>query len=613
MFDAPTTDATATARAPAASPGRPGFPLDLRRIAATVAARARDILGAAVIALAVAVLLVPRFVAREYHSELSLLWEPEPTGADAAAQDEGRSLRTIADSLKLPVHLSMVRQQLRLDQTLERIGRRIDVTASTETRLIVVRAIGATPEEARSLAQTSTEVFLTVRGRIEGERLRERARALSINEAEARRGLDEARRRYDLFRQTHRVSNLPAEQLAAIEHSARLRADADLARAEAEGESARERALTSAARAQQPISVLSETQQVLGAQRLADTEGQLAAARVSLTDAHPGLRALEAQAAALRARADSAVQTGRIIGRNPHWDAYTAGAANANAVTSSLRRREAVLRLQLGDTTRRADELASLDGESSLLLASVSVAERHLAAVLTERARAEDAARAPSTGLRIVAPAIAPDRPAKSLRRALVLLSPVLGALGALIAALAGAVDRGRVFSPAEAAFWLNAPAIAATDWPLDVASFAAFTDELAEALAKSQGTILIVGAGPHERALVDRVAAQLQDELTRSETPAGSASRHVVLGWTSPVTLPAFRRAARNAAAVVILVESGAHRALALASLRSSIAADSVACALIAVGPALADRHDRVGALQLIGSTTNSISAPAL
>lgn len=610
MFDASPTDAAPSANLPAVRRARPGFPVDLRRVAAAVSARSRSILGAAFVALVTAILLVPRFVAREYHSELSMLWEPEPQLSEGAAQDEGRSLRTIADSLKLPVNLSIVRRTLNLDQTLERIGRRIEVTASTETRLIVVRASGATPEEARTLAQTSTEVFLNERSRIEGDRLSERARQLSINEREARRALDEARRRYDSFRQTHRVSNLPAEQLAAIEHAARLRADADLARAEAEGESARERALTAAARAQQPITVLSETQQVLGAQRLADTEGQLAAARASLTNANPALRALEAQAAALRARADSAVNTGRIVGRNPHWDAYTAGAANANAVTSSLRQRESVLRTQLTTTSQRVDELASLDGESSLLLASVSVAERHLAQVLTARARAEDAARAPSTGLRIVAPAFAPDRPAKSLRRVLVLLSPALGAIVALIAALASALDRGRVFTPSETAFWLDAPSLAATDWPLDVASLQPFVDVLADELAHSEGTILVVGAGPHERALVDRVADELHDALSRSETPGRPASKHLVLGWKGSVALPAFRRAVRDATAVIVLVESGAHQALALASLRSAIATDAVACALVAVGPALADRLDRVGALQLSGSTTQSNSA---
>jgi uncharacterized protein involved in exopolysaccharide biosynthesis len=599
MFDAgarrPAQEVTANAAVE--SDERPGFPVDLRRVASSVLAGKRWIALASTVSLIGGIAVAKTVVPREYASELSILWEPS---SDGPAEDEGRTLRTLADSVKLPVNLAATRERLHVTQTLDRLARRIEVTSSTETRLIVLRGTGESPEDARAITQTMADVFIDHRASLQRSRLDEQLRTLATDAREARTSLETARARYDSFRREHGIANLPAEQLAAIEHAARLRADADLARAEAEGEAARESALRAAARAQPPTTVLSESQQMFGATQLAEVQGQLTTARARLTNLHPALQALEAQAQALRAGANDSVRTGRIIGRNPHWDAYTASAATASAVGSSLRRREQILRSSLRETAARVDELASLDGESSTLLASVTVAERHLAEVLARQAQAEDARRAPSTGLRVVAAAVAPDRPSKSLRRVVIAASPVLGAIVALMVLLIRALRGGRVMTPSEVAFWAGAPVIASSDWPAKKGSFDALVEDVRESVHRTTGSTLIVGLNDATRAMARELATKLKKKPSQNETKKRSDSGHDVRAWDGASAGPALRRAARAVDRVIVVVESGAHTMLALHAAKEQLGTPApLACVVVNLDSMFADRADRVGSAE--------------
>lgn len=615
----PTAAAAPAIDAEAAPEGRPGQPVDLGRVLRSVRTGWRWIFLSTIAMLVVGATLARKFVAREYTSDLSILWEPGSADG-SAAEDEGRTLRTLSDTVKLPVNLARVRERLHLTLTLERLGRRVEVTSSSETRLILLSAIGESPDEARALAQTVSDVFLEHRRTLERTRLEERVRVYETDEREARTALEAGRQRYDSFRRLHRIANLPAEQLAAIEHAARLRADADLARAEAEGEHARELSLRSAARTQSALTVLSESEQMLGAQRLADSEGALAQASARLTDAHPTLRALRAETQALRAGASTAVRTGRIVGRNPHWDEYTASATTASAVGSSLRRREELLRSSLRETAARVDELASLDGESATLLASVTVAERHLAEVLALRARAEDARRSPATGLRVVAAAVAPDRPSKSMRRPVIVLSAVLGALLSTVTLLIRGLRGGRAFSPGEVAFWLNAPVLASSEWPSTDEALAPLIDDVSEHLTRSPGTTLVLALNKSALscaiALVDELALQSETSgrsetgqpiearepkanKTRVELRLGGASQTLVVSdCASQGAL--VRRLARTADRVLIVVESGAQTAMDLLAMRKRLGTlQAVAAVVVNVDGAAMDGADRVGSAQ--------------
>ncbi len=574
------------------APAKLGVALDLPRILRGIQARQRWIWIMSAVTLAAGLLLVPRFAHREFQSQVSIVWEPPATGA---SEDESRTLRTLVDSVKLPLNLAAVRVQLALKNTLEQIGRKIEVNSSEETRLIVLVGTDDSALGAQRLAQTMADVFLNHRRSLERSRLQERLQTLDLSVGEAQSTLAVVRERYDQFRDLHHIANLPAEQLAAIEHAARLRADVDVTRAEAEGESARETALRTAARSQTPFTVLSENEQLLGAQRLADTEGALAVARARLTQEHPALQALQAQAVSLRAQGESPVRTGRILGRNPHWDAYTASAANASAVGSLLRRREIILRESLQTTSLRVHELASLDGEAATLLASVTVAERHLAELLSSQSNARDAMRSPSTGLRVLAAAVAPDRPSKSHRRLLILVSPLLGAILTLVVLLLKSLDRLRMHTAEEIAFWLAAPVLAASEWPADPSAKDLLCEDLLAAIERCDARTLVVCSNEGVRSSVEKLLPSLQPKVSQIETRGHPNS---LLVWSETLVGAGLRRATRDAKRVLLVVESGSLSILELRELRQRVSGcPAIACVVLSAGPTLAYSVDRVGA----------------
>jgi hypothetical protein len=246
------------------------------------------------------------------------------------------------------------------------------------------------------------------------------------------------------------------------------------------------------------------------------------------------------------------------------------------------------------------DELASLDGEASTLLAAVAVAERHLAEVLARQAQADDARRAPSTGLRIVAAAVAPDRPLKSLRRVVIGVSPVLGAFVALLVLLVRALHGGRVLTPSEIAFWTGAPVIASSDWPMSKSSFDTLLEDVRESIHRATGSTLIVGLNESARAMARDLATRLKKKSSQNETKKRSDSGHNVRAWDGAPSGPALRRAARAVDRVLIVIESGAHTMLALRRVKEQLGTSApIACVVVNLSLVFADRADRVGSAE--------------
>lgn len=249
-------------------PARPGLPLDPGRLARAVRDSRRAVLVAGLVGGLAAGLAARRWVHRSYVSQNALAYEPAPAdGPDGAAADEGRTLRTLADTVKLTPNLEAVRERLHRAERIEQIAARIDVESSSETRLLLVRATAESPEDAARLADATGAVFVASRVEVERARLRERARSAADDAAHAREALERAQTSYDSFRSARGITDLPAERLAAVERVARLRAESDAARAEFDAESARQQSLEAAARAQPATAVLSESETRLGAVR----------------------------------------------------------------------------------------------------------------------------------------------------------------------------------------------------------------------------------------------------------------------------------------------------------------------------------------------------------
>lgn|GEM_PF-4871729 len=476
-----------------------------------------------------------------------------------------RELATLQESVKLPQHIEDARQKLGIVATLESIDRDVEVGASIESRLIHVTARGKNGELAAGLANVIVAAFMETRLQVERDKLEKRATSLTIDAQKARASIMDARGRYDRFRGENNIADLPAERQAAIQEAARLRSELATARAEELAEQARREALLRVSEKESSTAILDVTMEFPDAKHLATKKAQLAAARARLSADHPSVQALTSEVEALeqgQAAVNNAITTGRTVGRNPQWESAQQSILEATANQEAASARQSMLEKLAHSTAQAVARLSNIEGEASALLSNLQSAEQHASAIDVDLKHAQNAARTPSTGLRILAMARAPSTPVKSTRRIVALLGPLLGFLVAVIVVVLRELRGLRVHTAAELAFWGKGPVLTASQWPNRPGTLADIVTELIGPLQKSSGKTLVLGVSPLEIAHVHALAYALHEELERQGAARNQGSFDV-LGWfTSSAEL---RRAVRQADRVLVVVASGRHSAFAL------------------------------------------------
>ena len=593
MYQADPT--SAAAREPGTS--RPGLPVDPHRVWRALR-RGRSVLGASLVLGALGGAAAAKFlVARTYQASAVLLWEGSTTGDDAGS---GKDLRSIAESVKITDNLAAVREILDEPTTLSALGRRVEVKTAKDTNLLQIVASGEASDEATRLAQTTVDVFLARREELERQRLEEELKRHQLNLEAAEAGLVTTRQTFDSFRREHRLLDLPVEREAALDLAARLRSEADLALAMADGSRARVDTFLDATLGLSAVAVLAEKELRPGQKRLAEARTELAAMSGSLDASHPKRQALSAEVEALsreEATTISVAKSERTIGRNPHWEALQEGLAEAEAARRDAETRRATY----ANLAKKADEqtsrLTQNEGAAARLLSAVKVGERHVAELQTLRAVAADAVRSPHSGFRLLAPPRAPDLPTKSARRVVAILGPIVALIVAALTLLLRELGRLRIVTSREAAFWSGAPVLGAT-----LTSDGATADDLAEellCLTPASEPVLVLG--------VDEVSARAARELVASvRRVSGVPTRDEADDRVRWVTLPqslsrsARRRAAREAGRVIVIVTSEATRIFDLESFVEPLAKVSrVGVVLAGVGNDFAQLPDQVGEVE--------------
>jgi uncharacterized protein involved in exopolysaccharide biosynthesis len=553
----------------------------------------RVVVLATLVSAGVGVIAAKTIVTREYQAQVILQWE------HGGVDDGGRELKTVLESVKFPQTLEDVRSRLGLKTTLEALAARVDIVSSSESNVVSVRASASESEEAVRVADAIVTAFLEHRVEVERQRLVERVNTLAQAAEAARLEVVKERKSYDDFREAHQIANLPAQTQDAIERAGRLRAEGEIARVELEAEQARLKQLRLSARAEPPTAVLSESEIMPEARKLAETKADLVALKAQLSPDHPRVQALEAEVASLERRvADLPKPTsaGRTVGRNPQWEALQQG------MTQSSAQREAALKRQstyaeLTDAAQAAvAKLSKIEGEASVRLAALQVTERHRDEVEAQLTNARDAARAAPSGFRLMSKATAPTFPKKSRRRLVALLSPLVGLALALAFVLLRALRGLRVHTATELAYWGRGPVVASSPWPRDPEMLDDLAVDLVDSWRGSRGSTLVLGFGEPEATHLDGLVQRLGGSTTKgnSEVPS-PGSRVRALEPALPVQ--AVRRAARQASRILVLVESGRHSALAFASLTARLGrSDRIGFVLLGLGPELATFADRAG-----------------
>jgi uncharacterized protein involved in exopolysaccharide biosynthesis len=589
--------ATTSLAPTAATAEREGMPVDPRRLLGALSRGKKILLGSLLLGAIGGVILAKTVIPREYTAAAAIAWEPGPP-LMGDAKPEPRELRTLVDSMKVPGNLAEARRRLGIPATVDELGARVNVASNEKSNLVSVAATWGDPDMPPRIANTVVEVFLEQR--LEASRSRSEAllATLSSDAETARAALTAARKAYDDFRKENGIADLPIETQVAIEQAAKLRAEADLARADAEGELARAESLRTAAGKQPRTTVLSTTEVRPQALKLADNESALAAARGSMSPEHPGVVALAAQTEGLRQAANSpSVVSQRVLGRNPNLDAIHQILEGSAAQREAALKRHAALTELAALADQRIARLSVVEGRATELLTGVRLAEAHLGDIEKSRARVADVARSPVASFRVVDPAMRPERPSKSHRRLFAMVAPIAAVILAAGFLIARALRGARVHTARELAWWGRGPVVASTTWPSEARAVRDLTVDLWAFAVQTHGTTLVVPMSAGERDMAEKVAAALNPPELLEDGQHGDAALARATVWDGDDHGPELRRVARLADRVLVVVSAGAHSATEVDSVLERVGRKGgVGYVLLNVGSDLAKLPDRAG-----------------
>lgn len=589
MFTVDGADSSPKAPGLAPAAASAGLPVAPQRVAAALKQRWRVLVTCTAAAAALGAVAAKTVVPREFTATTVLSWEPTP-----GTQDAARELRSLVDAVELPENMMAVRERTGLPLTLEALGSSVMVATSAASNVISVVGTADTADDAAHIAEATAEVFLAGRVEVARAQLGEKLARLDEDANAARKALDLAHSAYDAFRDEEGLADPAAETLAAIEHTSRLRTEADLSRAALDSESARARSLAGAADTRPERTVLAQKEVRPVAEKLAVERTELAARRARLSEDHPQVAALAAEVESLEQRGttkDAAVAE-RTVGQDPTRAALDQELARTRAEVEASRTRGSAYEALLAAAEARLERLSSLTHRAAALTADIRSTETHLAEVEAERARTRDALRSPPTGFRVIARAIPPALPSSSLRRPVAALSPLVGLLVGLVIALLRSRALFRVASATELCFWGRAPVVASSSWPREAPALELLVQDLTESLT-AEGPLLLVGLDAEGTALAERIGAELVGVSSRDVSVSSADSDGSVLAVAT------LRRRARAAAQVLVVVRSGAHCGVSLWSLGARLGrSEGLAFVLTGVGPELATLQDRAGDL---------------
>jgi len=521
----------------------------------------------------------------------------------------------------------------------------VDFRAGT----LEIIASGETAESANQLARDVVDVFLDYHRERQARRIEQEIARIVDRIQGAEREAEEARRRYNEFRERHGIANLSTEQRSMVDAAARLTADSEFAGSDIRALEAEVASLESQLRDIPKTTIVSEGTSPEKA-AYDDLRQELAAARAALSDNHPRVQALKLQVDELRGQL-RAGSGNSMVGSNATYTAVAAQLRDARSRLVKLRERQKGL-TEMADRARsRVESFSGIEGEASTLLAQVEINESLAAKLHADQAALEDALEYPPSGFSVLDPGSLPEDPIankwKPVALAIISVSTVLLALAVIL----WREFRGlRMLTPTEIAFWGAGPVLGTASWPADGGGLDELVAALDDMAPDARGTVLIVGASSADEPLARTLARRMNDDWSvesgvgdrwaprppRPPTgplttpppsgpyPVGGAARqsapdyaprpstalalrpvklvkrdrHLSMeAWEGPFEGQALRRAARLADRVMVLVRSGAMSAIELNSIKRRIGrSDHVGYVVVDLPSELHALPDRVG-----------------
>lgn len=610
----------------------------------------RLLIGAGVIGVIVGFLWVKLMMDDYYQTTVVLQYEGELAFGDLRPSDY--ALGPAADALAQQSVLRKIREESGFEGNLTALAASIDYHADFDMGTLRFTVPGETGQEAAEFARIVTDVFTTYHKERTSRRIEDEiARTLKRIEA-AEKEVDEARLRYNKFREEHGISDLSSEQQTMVDSAAQLRADSELAGSEIRALEAQVQSLETQLASTPKTSFAAE-----GSSPERNTyirlRGELASARATLSADHPQVQALQQQVdqlgSQLRSGGGASSRGNGLVGVNAAYQALEGQLQEAKSNLAALRARQEGLSEMADRTRHRLEGFSGIEGEASALLAAVKLNESLLSYLQRNEAGLEDALRDPPSGFVVLDPGAVPEYPEPNKMKIVVFGAiPVLSVALILILVLRREFRGLKLETPAEVAFWGNGPVLAATSWPNDPRGLDELVAGLDDVTHWAKGDLMILGGSPGESRLAHELAERMNEDWFLDEVggaaeeirdvglyeraplqtppPSGpypvgrSGSSRVALvrqappsaepvrlarrvehlrlqAWEGPDEGQALRRAARLADRVLVLVRSGTVSALRLNGIQTRLGRQyGIGYVVVGLPEELRSLPDRVG-----------------
>ncbi len=589
-------DTTAATESQATEPRASfGKPVDIGRVALRIRRARWWFGGMGVVGAAIGVALAKFAAPVEYESQATLEWEPD----DIEQADRTRAEKTLIDSIALPTALADIRLHLDLPMTLEQLKKKLDVTTTPQSNVLILSAKSHDPESAQKLAEYAVATLLDQREHHFRDRALDEETRLEADLARADEAAQTARGDLLGFRRDHNLVDVTVETQTQNAQVAKLSAEADTAPADAAAEAARSTALREHAANEGQTAVHSERVIHPVAVKLAEMKADRATLQAELSNEHPKVQALDSAEEALKrtlgseGRGATAEQT---VGRNPEWDALEESLMKAEADESALKTRENEYATLADTAERRLNQLGEVEGPAGALLETLKTAEKRLDDIAIAYAKAKDAAASPQSGLRTLAPPDLPAHPQRSLAKIIAIATPVALLVIALLVVLVRIFWGLRLYTAAELAFHARLPVFAASSWPGLKEHLDELVVDVSEATLSATDDVAILGLTPSEGKLASRLARRLRKHHAEVGAPTPNA-QIVTSAFSIDSHHPEVRRTIRRSRNVFVVVKSGAHSLLKIRTLGATFdSSQHVALLLVDVAPELAFLPERVG-----------------
>jgi len=448
------------------------------------------------------------------------------------------SLGPAADALGRQQVLAKLRDELGFGGSLQRLSSAIAYEVDLPAQTLRITGNATSAEGAADFVQVVTDVFLQYHRERHARRVEQELSRIATRIEASEQGAEEARRRYNEFRERHEIADLSTEQESLIASAASLRADSQLTASEVRGLEAKVRSLE-AQLAEVPKTATLSTDAAPEQATYESLRQQLMRARGSLSREHPRVQALERQVEQARQQLRGAGGGRSLVGANRTYLAIDADLRAARSELTTLRERQKGLAEMADRAQGRVASFAGLEGDLSALLSEVEVNDALLVRLRGTEAALEDALEDPPSGFTVLDPGPIPEYPLPSKRKLLFVVFVGLGFLLAFAFALWREFKGLRLQTPAEIAFWGNGPVLGTTPWPSDPYGLDELVAALDDYAPDARGSLMLVGGRPSDDTLALDLARRMNHDWFTRGAPEGDSIVREAVSEPTPIYTP--------------------------------------------------------------------------